>query len=219
VLSIIVGMKKLIVAFLLVLVIQTVGAQIRAVTDTGEEVVLYADGKWKYVKDSIALNNKIATNKKLFIKDPNAGFLVKSKKFNIGVWIDPKIWSFNKMDADEASEYRFQKKGGGEEIYAMLISEKVSLPMESIAKVALINAKKVSPDVQIVKNEYRTVNGKKLICMQMAGTIEGIKFRYFGYYYSNTNGTIQLLTYTFENLFESHANEMEAFLNGLVEID
>lgn len=212
-------MKRLIVAFLLVLVIQRGGAQIRAITDTGEEVILYDDGKWKYVKDSFASSNKIATNNKLFKKDSNASFLVKSRKCNIGVWIDPKIWSFSKLDANEASEYKFAKKGGDEEIYAMLISEKVSLPLESIGKAALINAKKVSSDVQMIKNEYRTVNGKKVICMQMGGTIEGIKFRYFGYYYSNANGTVQLLTYTFENLFDSHFNEMESFLNGLVEID
>lgn len=212
-------MKRLIVLCLVVLFIQRVGAQVRAVTETGEEVVLFNDGKWKYVKDSIASSNKIPTNNKLFIKDQNASFLVKSRKFNIGVWIDPKIWSFSKMGEDEASEYRFERKGGGDEIYGLLISEKVSLPLESIGRVALINAKKVSPDVQMIKNEYRTVNGKKLICMQMGGTIEGIKFRYFGYYYSNKNGTIQLLTYTFENLFDSYANEMEAFLNGMVEID
>jgi hypothetical protein len=54
--------------------------------------------------------------------------------------------------------------------------------------------------------------------LQMTGTIQGIKFTYFGYYYSNANGTIQFLTYTSDNLFSSYQKDIEEFLNGLVEI-
>lgn len=53
--------------------------------------------------------------------------------------------------------------------------------------------------------------------MQMSGTIRGMRFTYYGYYYSNSNGTIQLLTYTGENLFPNYLNDIEEFLNGLVE--
>ena len=54
--------------------------------------------------------------------------------------------------------------------------------------------------------------------MQMNGTIQGIKFTYFGYYYSNESGSIQFITYISQNLFEQSKEQMEKFLNGIVEL-
>lgn len=72
--------------------------------------------------------------------------------------------------------------------------------------------------MQVVKEEYRYVNGLKVLMIQMTGTIQGIRFTYYGYYYTSDNGTIQFLTYTGENLFEGYLKEIEPFLNGLVEL-
>jgi hypothetical protein len=51
--------------------------------------------------------------------------------------------------------------------------------------------------------------------MVMKGTIEGIQFVYYGYYYAGKAGTIQLLTYTSQNLFAEYKSEMTELLNGL----
>ena len=84
--------------------------------------------------------------------------------------------------------------------------------------IAFENAKSAAPDIRIVDEEYRIVNGTKVLMIQMSGTIQGIKFTYYGYYYSNENGTIQLLTYTATNLLKEYNQDIEAFLNGLVEL-
>ncbi len=191
-------------------------AQIHAITDTGDEVILYEDGSWKYLKNETVEAKQIPVNNKKYIKDKKATFLVKSKNLNIGIWINPKSWSFQKGEEGEDAEFIFEKKGG--DLYAMLISEKVTIPIENLVDIAYENAKKVSPDIKIVKKEYRNVNGLQVLLMQMAGTIQGIKFTYYGYYYSNKNGTIQLLTYTGANLFNDYFNDIELFLNGLVEL-
>ncbi len=65
-------------------------AQINAVTETGDEVVLYHDGTWKYVKDSLSQKINIPVNDKAFVKDAQLSFMVKSKKLPIGIWINPK---------------------------------------------------------------------------------------------------------------------------------
>ena len=49
----------------------------------------------------------------------------------------------------------------------------------------------------------------------MDGTIQGIKFSYFGYYYSDKSGSTQLLAYTASNLADKYKIEIENFLNGL----
>ncbi len=105
----------------------------------------------------------------------------------------------------------------GEYLYAMLISEKLTIPIESLKNIVLENAREATPDIKIVHQEYRNVNGIQVLMLQMQGTIQGIQFTYFGYYYSNEQGTIQLLTYTGANMFQEYKNEIEKFLNGLVQ--
>ena len=107
----------------------------------------------------------------------------------------------------------------GEDLYAMIITEKFEIPISTLKDVALENGRDVSPDLKIVKEEYRNVNGLDLLLMQMDGTIQGIKFSYYGYYYSNESGTVQFLTYTSQNLLAEYKSDIEDLLNGLVVID
>lgn len=194
---------------------QMIHAQIKAVTETGDEVILFQDGTWEYVNADITEEFEISLNETNFTKEDKSTFLVKSEKLNIGVWINPRSWSFTKSTNNSAAEFEFQKKG--EDLYGMLITEKIQIPLETLQEFALENARGVSPDIKITKEEYRIVNGIKVLMMQMAGTIQGMRFTYFGYYYSSSKGSIQLLTYTGEGLFDDYQGDMEDFLNGFTE--
>lgn len=209
-------MKKVILTGLIVMLVQLVNAQINVITETGDEAILYEDGSWEYLNDSIIESSKISINDKEFLKDKNSTFLVKSKKLNVGIWINPKSWSFTKGTDKDAFEFQFQKKG--EDLYAMLISEKLQVPIETLKVIAIENAKSAAPDIRVIKEEYRNVNGIQVLTMQMTATIQGVRFTYYGYYYSNLNGTIQLLTYSGENLFNDYLADIELFINGFVEI-
>jgi hypothetical protein len=52
--------------------------------------------------------------------------------------------------------------------------------------------------------------------MQMNGTIKGVNFTYNGYYFSNSSGSTQLVTYTAANAVAKYKSEINDFLNGLV---
>lgn len=188
--------------------------QKKAVTENGEEVILYGDGTWKYAADSVIEKKAISLNPKIFRKAASSTFLLKSTKFNIGVWLDPKKWSFKKAENNEDAEYEFQLKG--KDLYGMMITEKIEIPIETFEKIAVENAKAAAPDIKIVREEYRTVNNKKILLLQMDGTVQGIKLSYVGYYYSNPRGTVQFLTYTSQNLLNDHLAEIEDLLNGFV---
>ncbi len=69
-----------------------------------------------------------------------------------------------------------------------------------------------------MKEEYRMVNGIKVLMLQMEGTTQGIKFTYLGYYYSNSNGSVQFVTYTSQSLFAKFKAQSEELLNGIVEV-
>ena len=97
-----------------------------------------------------------------------------------------------------------------------MITEGIEIPLLSLRDIAIENARRAAPDLEIKKEEYRTVNGVKVLCLQMNATIRGIPFSYLNYYYSSKSGSIQLLTYTSANLFNGYRSRMEMLLNGLV---
>ena len=100
----------------------------------------------------------------------------------------------------------------------MIITERTEIPLLNLKEIALENARSVAPDVKVDKEEFRNVNGQKVLMMELSGTTQGIKFKYYAYYYSSKKGVVQLVTYSSLNLFEDYKKEMELMLNGLVEI-
>lgn len=191
--------------------------QINALTETGDKVQLFKDGTWKYTDDKTEEPNKvIKLNPIKFDRSIKNDFLVKSTRVKMGVWVNSKKWTFSKEKPEESAEYTFKYKDG--DLYAMFITEELNIPLESLKKIALDNAKEAAPDIKLTHEEYRIVNGKKILTLEMTGTIQGIKFTYFGYYYTNENSTIQLITYTGEKLMQEYKDEAANLLNGLVEL-
>ena len=140
-----------------------------------------------------------------------AKVFVKARKGPFGVWIDPQKWTQDSSEEDPI-KITFNHKTG--DAYAMMISERVSVPMESIKKMAVANAKKVAPDVKIASEEKRVVKGKELLCLKLTGTLQGIPAIYYGYYYGGSEGTLQVVTYTASNIFDEFKQDLDDFLNG-----
>ena len=191
-------------------------AQIKGVTETGDEVFLYSDGTWKYSKD---FNNadSIKTNPVNFKKNKNSSFLLKSQKGKLGFWLDPKKWTFKKALSNAAAEFEIELKG--QSLQATIITEASEIPLEAYVSLALQNGKAAAPDLHITKKEYRKVNDLKVLYLQMDGTQSGIKFTFSGYYFSDTNITVQFVTYTYRNMMPTYSKEIEELLNGLVELE
>ncbi|CAM1374679.1 hypothetical protein [Tenacibaculum xiamenense] len=210
-------MKQIFSLLFCLLAINLTQGQQKGVTEKGEEVLLYDDGTWKYKNEDKLVEKEIPTNPKVFKRHEESTFLLKSSKVNIGVYLNPKTWSFKKAVTNPEAEYEFQLKEG--DLYGMMITEKVEIPLETLKSIALETGRTVAPDLKIVKEEYRNVNGLKLLLLQLNGTTQGIKFSYYGYYFSNAGGTVQFITYTSQNLLNSYKPESEKLLNGFVEID
>lgn len=210
-------MRKITLTLIGLICINLIHAQQKAITETGEEVILFDDGTWKLQHEDEKVEQETPTNPFKYKKDKESTFLLKSNKFNVGFWLNPKIWSFKKATEESEAEYKLQLKSG--DIYGMIITEKVEIPLETLKTIALDNGKAAAPDLKIVKEEYRTVNDIKVLLLQMNGTIKGIKFSYYGYYFSNANGTVQLITYSSKKILENNQTKIEELLNGLVELN
>lgn len=206
-------MSRIIFAVIAIFMVTIVYANQRAITDTGEEVILNSDGTWVFTNESKLGEEVIKTNKSDFKKPASSTFLLKSTKNNSAFWINANTWTFKKATDTAAAEYDLQLKNN--DLFGLVITEAISVPVESLTKIALTNAKDVAPDMEVLEKEYRYVNGLKVIYMEMAGTLQGMKITYLGYYYSNESGATQFLIYTGTNLVDKYKEEITDFLNGL----
>ena len=209
-------MKTITTLFIILICSVNCIAQTKAITEYGEEVILFEDGSWKYANDYKQTGKYIYENIIPYKRSAKSTFLLKSKKTNLGIWLNPKKWSFVKAEDNADAEYELQLKG--EDAYGVLITERIEIPVESLKPIAIANAQSVMPDIQIVNEEYRIVNNIKILMLQMEGTISGMKVIYYGYYFSNNSGTNQLLVYTAQNLFKDYKKDLTDLLNGMVDL-
>lgn len=209
-------MPKLLVAVILLFITAIAHADQKAITDTGQVVILKGDGTWSFVDDSTIIDKAIHTNKTRFKKPDGSTFLLKSTRNDTAFWIDPNIWGFKKATTNISAEYELQLKGA--DLYGAIIAEGIQVPIDNLADIALLNAQNIAPDMEVTQKEYRHVNGKKVIYMVMNGTttMQGIKITYLGYYYSNSSGSTQIVAMTSSNLVSKYKAEINDFLNGLV---
>jgi hypothetical protein len=214
-------MKRLAITLSLLVIFTYSKSQVKALTENGREVLLNANGTWQYVSasdSSTDSSDSISTNPASFHTAAAASFLVKSNVFNVGVFINPKKWVVTPHKSNEVNpEYRFEAKS--QNGFAIIMTEPTSVELENMKNIAVINAQKAAPDIKLLHSEYRIVNNNKVLCLTMKGTIQGIKFVYFGYYYSNSNGTVQLLTYGSEKMFKESSKDWEDFLGGFTVIN
>jgi hypothetical protein len=209
-------MKVIVILNILIVIFinDSYSQRIAVIKDSGKEVELNDNGTWQFVYDDPTGSIKLDTL--ILSKPKESEFLVRSNKLKYGIWINKKKWNYTKspVDGSTPTEYKFRLLG--EDAYGMIIAEKIELPIENLMDIAVENAKDAAPDIEVTKRECRIVNSVLLYSLQMEGTIQGIKFVYFNYYYSDENGSIQFLTYTSKKLFMTYKPDMEALLNGFV---
>lgn len=179
---------------------------IKARTESGKEVILLSDGTWKYATEVSPRPTSAAS------KPAGATTLFKAPQGGFGVWYDSTKWAMQPQHEDRG-RVEFKLKRG--DAYAIILIEELEIPIATLKEAAFQNAKDAAPDAQIILEETRTVNNKQLLCMKLDGTVKGIPFRYYGYYYGGKQGSIQLLTFTGRELFPKYEQDLADFLNGL----
>jgi len=202
--------KKIIIlvfVLMLCLIITPVYAQpLKAKTEDGKEVILYPDSTWKYVK-----TEKPQSTSPIIKYQPSKK-LVKGKRETYGIWLDENKWRIAEVKFNPTAEFCFAHTAG--DAYAMIIEERIQMPLETLKNAVFENAKKAAPDAQIIFEEKRTINNYEVLYMKMKGTVQSIPFTYLGCYYAGNAGTIQLITFTAQDLFDKFESDFIDFING-----
>lgn len=214
--------KSIFIVPLLLLFSSRVHAQTEAVTAAGDTVILYNDGTWSYADPNRSVGNtefppidSLKTNPAVFEKPRVAQNSVKSETGAYEIWYNAKKWQRTppgKINAEADMAFVLNKSEG----YGVVIFERLEIPMDKLREIAVTNARNAANNVKVVSQEMRKVNGKTMLCLEMSGDLDGLKFTYFVYYYSGKQGSLQFITFTTQNMYLTLKPEFEELLNGLM---
>lgn len=187
--------------------------QIKAITDTGDEVILHEDKTWRYKIEK----TKIDSNK--IQKTPNninTTHLFKSDVGDYGVYINTNIVKTNKTKLNKDAEFSFSSING--KFWAIFMSENIGIPLKSVKEFKINTMKEKMDSFEILQEEEKNINGINIIHCRFKGTANNLNFIYCVYFASCDSSTSQLFAYCLENDFENNRNDIYKLLNGFVKI-
>lgn len=191
-------------------------AQEIAITERGDSVVLLSNGTWDYFENYVEpAEIEIGRNDSEFLKPENSNQMLKGLNNAYQLWYNSSIWKrVPAADLNPDADLALKMKKG--DVYAMVIYEELEIEVDKLMEISFQNANSMSPDFKIVNTEYRLVNEKELIFMQMEGTVQSMKISYISYYASGENGSFQFHIYTGQRLVDKYKDEIFNLLNGLI---
>lgn|SRR5262245_15397623 len=124
--------------------------------------------------------------------------------------IDTSLWKETK--STQGNQRIFQHING--DAYAMVITERIPTTLNELRGRALHDARDTDPDLKVVEEKLRRVNGTEQLMLRMESKVDGIPMAVLGYYYSGAWGAAQVLTCTRPKLLRKYRHDFEDFLNG-----
>jgi hypothetical protein len=174
-----------------------------AVTDDDKIVILSPNGSWKYLE-----------TKALNVRPKEADRLDKGSRVDYGIWVNGNKWTSRKEKYSSDHDMEYRHKDG--DAYAMVIAERLEIPLGALKKIVLENAEREGKVTKLIRSEMRTVNGKEVLYLRFQATMQGVSFEYMLYIYTGQIGTVQVFTYTGANLISEYEKDFFDFLNGFV---
>jgi hypothetical protein len=141
--------------------------------------------------------------------------MLKGKEVAYCVKYDENKWEIIPNSINPHAEYLLHRKG--EDLFALIIPEKVPVNLLEMDKIVLANAENGGmKNPKIVKKEMKKIGDSDALFLEWEGEFQPIASNivYLGLIYSGDKGTIQIYTYTTKDLVEKHRNDMMDFING-----
>ena len=131
---------------------------------------------------------------------------------NISLQYDPVIWKQTAHDAP--GQWTLADASG--DAHALIIAERIAVPRDSVADVALANAQAADPQARIVFRQQRRINGADFRFLKIEADVDAVPTAYWGCFYGGEYGTVQVVTYAPRTLLPDHEKDFMDFLNGLM---
>ncbi len=107
---------------------------------------------------------------------------------------------------------------GNQPVFASVTYEDVQYPVAFVRDMALANSRANGFTIEVASETPVDLDGTDALLVEVIGTpTEGVEmpFRFQILFASGPQGTIQLWTWTFDALFESHRQSMEDLREGM----
>jgi hypothetical protein len=204
-------MKNFFLPFIVLMFACKAGAQVTAVTEEGRAVILFGDGTWRYLNDSV---NVSTTDLPHYTVPENSTSLVKGKETRYELWYNTDKWNLLPDTVYGNSEYAFEFHTG--ELIAMMITERMQVPLSRIKEAAMASFKKEGSEGRISEEQKIVVNDTEGLLLKIDALVDGIPVSYLNGYFSTREGTFQLITYTAYNLFDRYRKDMIGLISGFI---
>jgi hypothetical protein len=122
---------------------------------------------------------------------------------------DGNAWKGQQVEKDR---YVFKHSSGL--AFIKVIPETTEIPLDKLAEIALMNAQSVDPQAVEVKRGTRLVNGLRFSFLEFDATVDKMPVRYYGHYYADDAGTVQILGWCLRDFFDSYRDNIESFVSG-----
>lgn len=172
-------------------------------TGDGRTAVLFDDGTWAYLSD---IDRDVGSSSGMITVSDSRNLV--SVTYDNATWTrfpDPRTLS---PDASLA----FSHRDG--DAYALVITERTSVPLKTLSNMVLQNARAVAGDAEMVSSEPGTVNGEQGLFVDVEATVNGIPIRYHNLVWSGDEGSVQVITFASQNLFEEYRADFDRFLQS-----
>lgn len=171
---------------------------LRAITEDGRKVILRTDGQWIFD----------TTQDKAI---PRASNVYQTNVPGFSLTYDNTKWKPQPSDTKGMQVFRHTTYP----LFSMAISDEMPATVEAMKSVALYHAKKADPNAKIITEEMRKIGEKDILTLKFMAKIENLPFFYYGNYYANQSGNVQVVCYTSQQLFHKYENECQQFIDGL----
>jgi hypothetical protein len=125
---------------------------------------------------------------------------------------DPGLWQ---LDANPTPPGSFQYVYTGGDVFFRVITHPFQLRPETLANNGFLRGLQNSdPKLRVTRRDTRLVNGLDMVIREVEATVNGVLFRYYGHYYSDTAGSVELIGWTYPQLIDEHRRGFDQFVSG-----
>ena len=209
---------------LLLLVAGSSFAQLRAVTERGDTIYVYDNGTWSFYADGAASNLgeglfseqlDIARNDVVRTGRLKDGERLTSRFGFYELAYDPEVWRRVPPGTLNA-EAEHALVGDNNGMFMIAIAEEGEIGTENLVKVARQHMRAVAEQpIELLELDYRTVNGVPVAYASHRVRISGMDIVWMAIYHSGPAGSLQVATWTTENLYAKKKDRMQTLLDNV----
>ena len=125
---------------------------------------------------------------------------------------DASKWTRSAVEG-EPNSFRLTNSTG--DLFVKVVTSRLQVSLDKVPDAELASTQKTDPKARIIDRRFEKVNGVRMGSFQMLATVSGVEFWYYTRYYSDANGTVEVIGYTASNPIQQLGPVFDQVLDGL----